>query len=102
MTQTNTPKEQTAEICDEIRAELGLKENEGAYTLTQTEKKAILTELRSMNTKTKNRIYAYVVDPADGERIAEITSTDTLAAFEKSSYWIVEYLDEQEVCDHDN
>jgi hypothetical protein len=45
-TQTESPKEQTARVCDEIRDELGLEENKGSYTLTQTEKRRILEELR--------------------------------------------------------
>jgi len=46
--QTQTPKEQTAEICDEIRNELGLEEykGRGLHTLTQTEKRTILQALR--------------------------------------------------------
>jgi len=40
-------KEQTARVCDAIRDELGLKENRGAFTLTQTEKREILDELQS-------------------------------------------------------
>jgi len=46
-TQTDeSPREQTARVCDEIRDKLGLEENKGAYTLTQTEKRAILDALR--------------------------------------------------------
>jgi len=41
-----TPKEQTARVCDQIRDELGLEENKGSYTLTQTEKRRILDELQ--------------------------------------------------------
>jgi len=40
-----SPKEQTARVCDEIRDKLGLKENKGAFTLTQTEKREILNAL---------------------------------------------------------
>jgi len=40
-----SPREQTADVCDEIRNELGLEENKGAATLTQTEKREILSEL---------------------------------------------------------
>jgi len=46
-TQANdaTPRERTAQVCDEIRDELNLEENKGAATLTQTEKRKILAEL---------------------------------------------------------
>mgnify|MGYP001102840104 CR=1 FL=1 len=45
MTDNNlSPKEQTAEVCDEIRAELGFAKK-GVHTLTQTEKREILSEL---------------------------------------------------------
>jgi len=43
---TKSPREQTAEVCDEIRDLLGLEENKGAATMTQTEKRAILNELK--------------------------------------------------------
>jgi len=45
MTSEKSPREQTADVCDDIRDELGLKENKGAATLTQTEKREILAEL---------------------------------------------------------
>jgi hypothetical protein len=46
-TQANdaTPREQTAQVCDQIRDKLNLEENKGSATLTQTEKRRILNEL---------------------------------------------------------
>jgi len=43
-----SPREQTAAVCDEIREELGRTEyhGQGIPTLTQTEKRAILNALR--------------------------------------------------------
>ena len=43
---TKSPREQTADVCDEIRDLIGMEENKGAATMTQTEKRAILNELK--------------------------------------------------------